>query len=159
MQVEDEDQDFFWPGISIDLSRATLFDFSLSQCQIRSGSFMGTRFYGAHSFYRTSVTDRLLFLNAQFYAAGDFRYARFPHVTSFANSHFHNDATFAMATFAGQTRFDGAVFERQPAFSGAIAFEPTAEWPDDFPAWPDGISFREKSDQAGWYEIVRQESS
>ncbi|MFJ9782613.1 pentapeptide repeat-containing protein [Amycolatopsis sp. NPDC101161] len=92
----------FWPDIDIDLTGATLVNFSLAECKIGAASFRGATFTGTARFGRATFTGDAWFDGARF---GDGR--------------FGGGAGFAFATFTGLTRFDGASFADGVWFDGA----------------------------------------
>lgn len=94
-----ESNPVFWPGISLELSGATLVDFTLAGAALDGADFAGARFIGA-----------AIFANARFRQATDFSSARFK----------DGRATFENAWFGFTTTFEGTDFGPCPAdFDGA----------------------------------------
>lgn len=83
--------DAFWTDVDLDLTGATLLDFDLSYCRVRTATFTHATF-----------TDHATFERAEF--TGD--------TTSFDQAKFVGTALFAGADFFGDTRFADAEFTR-----------------------------------------------
>lgn len=84
----------FWSDIDLDLTGATLIDFTMTKCALRSVSFTKAKFCGDAWFYRMT----------------------FPKDTDFEEATFANKSYFLMATFSGNTRFDNATFSGDTSF-------------------------------------------
>lgn len=94
----------FWPGISLDLTGATLVELDLENVSVVAATFDRATFTGRTSFSRATFTGDASFRQATF--AGD---ARFLKAT-------FTDASFVEATFAGEALFDEADFTRLARF-------------------------------------------
>ncbi|MGC3862345.1 pentapeptide repeat-containing protein [Micromonospora chersina] len=86
----------FWPGISLDLTGASLVDFEFAGLSVVGAAFDGTKFAGGAAF-----------TGATFFGSAGFRGASFD-----------EEAVFDKATFAGHTDFRGATFV-EAGFVGA----------------------------------------
>jgi len=125
-----DDHDTHWPAIVLDLTGATLIDFSLAGCKIRTGtfdraqftatasfdhaqftaaSFNGAQFTAIASFYGAQFAFAS-FDRAQFTATARFDHAQFTAVASFHGTRFTAVASFNDTQFTGETWFDGAQF-------------------------------------------------
>jgi hypothetical protein len=101
-------QQAFWPGISLDLTGATLIDFNFTQGSVIQVQFAGATFQGDGWFGKATFQGGAGFGGATF--QGD---ARFDEAT------FQGGAGFGGATFRGLARFDGATFQGNAGFGGA----------------------------------------
>jgi uncharacterized protein YjbI with pentapeptide repeats len=90
-------QQDFWPGISLELTGATLIDFTFEQVSVIKARFYGATFQGTTWF----------------------RWATFQEIAGFDEVTFYGHARFDEATFQGTTRFDRAAFQRTAAFRKA----------------------------------------
>jgi uncharacterized protein YjbI with pentapeptide repeats len=90
-------QQNFWPGISLELTGATLVDFTFEQVSVIQALFDGATFQGTTWF----------------------RWATFQTIAGFDEVTFDGHARFDEATFQGITRFDRATFQRTAAFRKA----------------------------------------
>lgn len=135
----------FWPDIDLDLSGATLIDFVLSGCAVRTFQADRARFIGPTSFAGTAFAGFVTFPGATFTGPVDFEGATFagpahfdgvtfganapatfnrdyrfhPFDVGFRNARFTAEATFSNATFTGATSFENVVFAGIPKFFGA----------------------------------------
>ena len=100
--------DGYWADADLDLSGATLIDFSLADCAVRSASFRRAEFVG-----------RTRFSNCRFSLATTFDSAVFSGFTTFHKAVFHSDARFIATHFAGGF-FNGVTFARNADFSKAV---------------------------------------
>ncbi len=129
-RIEASPEGTFWPGLSLDLTGATLVDFDLSGISIISASFTKTTFSGDARFDRATFSSGVWFGGATF--SGDvwfdratfsggarFDRATFSGVARFDRVTFSGDARFDRATFSGDARFDGATFSGVARFDGA----------------------------------------
>jgi uncharacterized protein YjbI with pentapeptide repeats len=99
----------FWPGISLDLTGATLIDFDFKQVSVVQARFGGATFQGDTGFN-----------NATFHGDAWFGRTTFNGLTHFDQTTFQGDARFPGAAFQGSTWFNGATFEGSRAwFNGA----------------------------------------
>jgi DNA-binding CsgD family transcriptional regulator len=96
-----EPVDSFWPGIDLDLTRATLIDFDVDHCQMRAAAFRQARFVGIASFHE-----------ARFTGVTSFRESRFADSAFFQNTQFDDHASFVGVQFADgdATTFNGTRF-------------------------------------------------
>src|SRR4051794_21654831 len=99
----------FWPGISLDLTGATLVGFDLRGIFVIRATFTKVTFSGGASFDGAIFSGDAEFDGATF--SGD---AGFDGVT------FSGDASFFVAIFSGEARFSGATFSGKTLFDGAI---------------------------------------
>lgn len=103
----------FWADIDLDLSEATLINFTLDHCLLRSCAMDNATFIG-----------RVGFTNSRFDVAAKFGGAQFEGTASFDHATFVMGANFASARFADVTkfysaRFDGPVNFSEVQFDGA----------------------------------------
>jgi hypothetical protein len=98
----------FWPDIDLDLTGATLIDFDLTYCKLRSARFGRAQFIG-----------KAWFGAARFAGDAWFSRARFAGIAWFREARFAGSAGFVGAQFAGSTLFDGAQFDKDAGFSEA----------------------------------------
>ncbi len=89
----------FWPNIDLDFTGATLDDFHLDDCRVRTARFDGTRFLGRATVRRMRAEG-----NAWF------REARFDGFTTFAAATFHRYASFLGARWDTPPRYDETRF-------------------------------------------------
>jgi hypothetical protein len=112
------DHPAFWPDMSIDLQRAKLIDFRLSDCAIVAADFSHALFIGATHIRGTTFARKVGFYGADFAALANFDRSVFEEGAFFSWAHFHGAARFARVRSVGgmrfhHTRFDAeAVFER-----------------------------------------------
>ena len=112
------DDPAYWPDMSIDLQRATLFDFRLGGCTIAAADFSHAKFVGATHIRGTTFARKVGFYGADFTALANFDQSVFEEGAFFSWAHFRGVARFARVRSAGgmrfhHTRFDAdAVFER-----------------------------------------------
>ena len=88
----------FWHDMRLDLTGATLIDFSLNYCIVSEAQFAGATFNGTAQFGEVTFNSDAGFCEATFDGA----------------------ARFDGATFSGTARFDGAIFSDAAWFGGAI---------------------------------------
>ncbi len=129
-------QETYWPGVSLDLTRATLVDLDLSGVSIVQAAFDEAIFTGAASFRRATFSGDASFSGATFADGVSFYWAvfsataAFNGATFFYNGELLSDADFSGATFYGWAEFwstkflNGAVFY-YASFSGAPMFQKT----------------------------------
>lgn len=98
----------FWPGLSLDLTGATLTDFDLHSAQVATVRFSAATFTGDTRFDRTSFTGTARFDGATFTG-----------VTRLDNAHFANAAIFRAASFGEAAWFGGTTFTRDASFDNA----------------------------------------
>jgi uncharacterized protein YjbI with pentapeptide repeats len=108
----------YWPGMSLDLSRASLFMLDLEGCEIATLRFYDARFFGPTNFRHTTVLGEVDFKSAQFHRESGFDGVRFLSAADFSNATFSKMATFRESTITDSTSFAGARFEEGTNFSG-----------------------------------------
>ncbi len=129
----------FWDDIDIDLTGATLINFCLRGCTVRSSTFTEATFVGDADFVEVIFNDGAAFGGATFggfagFGGATFTGVRFGGVTfssdaeftgvsfgdfaGFGEVTFSGGARFAGATFSGGD-FDGATFSGDAEFAGA----------------------------------------
>jgi hypothetical protein len=119
----------FWPGISLDLTGATLIDFSFDEGVAADAWFGGATFAGTASL-RETIFDHAWFTGATFGSHAWFGGACFYHA-EFDRAIFTGYADFSGATFGeGDARFNGAFFGgeaifHEAAFGGNAEFQAT----------------------------------
>jgi len=122
--------DTFWGTIDLDLTGATLIDFTLTECRISTGRFTGATFIGNARFSgamftgdalfnRTTFTREAEFNRATFAYGALFAVATFAKEARFSGAMFTGDTLFSLATFASEARFLGTTFTEQAAFNRA----------------------------------------
>jgi hypothetical protein len=102
-----EAQQAFWPGISLDLTGATLIDFNFKQVSVIQAQFVGATFQGYASFGEATFQGEAGFSGATF------------HDAIFGEVTFQGHAWFNEVTFQGRAWFDGAIFHSAAVFGGA----------------------------------------
>jgi hypothetical protein len=124
----------FWPGISLDLTGATLVNFSLRNASLRRAHFGRAAFLGEAQFGGVSFLDDAWFERATFAQGAHFRGAVF-----------RGYADFRWATFSGEAVFTGATFPDnvllRPAFDNAFVsrLDPSVDRTSRFVrTWPAG---------------------
>ena len=128
-QPADSSHTRFWPGIRLDLTDATLIDFSLANSAVTDVEFRGATFSGETRFGGATFGGDARFDGATF--SGDARFrgatfsgdARFDGATfgyaGFGGATFSGYAGFSEAAFSGDARFGGATFNGYAGFGGA----------------------------------------
>ncbi|HVK21467.1 MAG TPA: pentapeptide repeat-containing protein [Actinokineospora sp.] len=113
----------FWPGIDLDLTGATLIDFTVADCAIRTATFDKATFAGTTWFDGVTVTGDARFERAGF--AGDARFygATFTGNARFVRTGFADDAQFVGTEFTGDVLFSGARFAKSAWFDDATFTE------------------------------------
>ncbi|MFG1645724.1 pentapeptide repeat-containing protein [Amycolatopsis sp. NPDC049252] len=114
-------QPTFWPEIDIDLTGATLIDFSLFRCNVAEGCFGNATFVGeAEAVFRgATFTGDTVFSGATFTGDAGFGGATFTGDSVFSGATFTGDAGFGRATFTRGSTFAGASFADDTSFSEA----------------------------------------
>ncbi|GLW90787.1 hypothetical protein Aglo03_16030 [Actinokineospora globicatena] len=102
LHLRPESPESFWPDMDLGLTGATLIDFDLSRCRIRSATFAMVTFR-----YRVD------FSGTEFDSYVWFRAATFTDRARFDGARFGGVANFSEAVFQQQVRFDGAAFHDQ----------------------------------------------
>lgn len=118
----------FWPDVDLDLSGATLIDFRMAGCRLRSAVFDRAHFAGDITFAGAQFTGEARFGNARFVSRrADFRSAWFAARADFTGAGFAGDTEFVATKFGGPVLFGKAVFAgmvdfSQVAFAGVAGF-------------------------------------
>jgi uncharacterized protein YjbI with pentapeptide repeats len=155
----DEPVSTFWADIDLDLTGATLLDFTLARCVVRTTTFESAIFIGhtdftsavftgeadfrlasfadpnAIAYFQSTVfTDSAYFMGTTFAASAAFARARFGGAVYFMSSAFTSVADFAMVTFTSAVDFRAADFARSATFI-CTTFNSTADfYGANFPA-------------------------
>jgi Pentapeptide repeats (9 copies) len=109
----------FWPGMDIDLTGATLFDWRVDRWHPGDAIFAGATFVGWVGFAYATFTGRARFNDAFFKDDALFDRATFTRDAWFSGARFGGEAWFSDAIFARQALFDGARFEGSVRFTDA----------------------------------------
>jgi uncharacterized protein YjbI with pentapeptide repeats len=126
-------QQAFWPGISLDLTGATLVDFNFAQVSVIQGQFAEATFHGDARFGKATFQGDARFDEATFQGDAQFGKVTFQRDASFAGATFQRDPWFGGATFQGDAWFGKATFQ-----GGAWFTEMTFQGG----AWFDGATFQ-----------------
>ena len=102
--------DLFWPGIRLDLTGATLIDFSCDGAELADAQFRGATFHSDARFGGAAFNGRAEFGAATFHGKARFEKATFHGDAEFGGTIFNSTARFGGATFHGTVRFGGATF-------------------------------------------------
>ncbi|EOD66399.1 pentapeptide repeat-containing protein [Amycolatopsis vancoresmycina] len=97
----------FWPGITLNLTRAVLCHFDFRGCRVGHVRFGGARFAGWTRFEDVEFTGYAIFGGSTFDRSANFVRARF-----------HGRAVFRGTTFRSNAMFDEAVFSDEALFGG-----------------------------------------
>lgn len=108
----------FWPDIHLDLAGATLIDFALLTCSVRSAMFSNARFTGYAIFIGSRFNREAIFDAARFNGRAHFDDAEFKDVASFDEVQFGDRTTFHRSKFAEPASFTGAGFGGNTSFAG-----------------------------------------
>jgi hypothetical protein len=146
-------QQDFWPGISLDLTGATLVDFNFEQLSAISVQFAGATFQGDAWFSWATFQSYVWFDRATFQSAAVFHHATFQRTAVFEGATFEGSADFEAATFEGSADFEAATFKSsadfdRATFQGAAVFDEAhvlhfdnrhkaRRWPDGWTVLPD----------------------
>lgn len=106
----------FWPDIHLDLTGATLIDFSFGNCLFGKTIFKEATFSGNAMFSGAFFKDAAWFNGATFNNAAWFNNASFNGLIMFDQVTFRNDAWFNEATFNNEAWFSGATFNGHTRF-------------------------------------------
>ncbi|MCE7009439.1 pentapeptide repeat-containing protein [Kibdelosporangium philippinense] len=152
--LQPEQSATFWANMNIDLSGATLIDFSLiggkvGKVWFDEATFIGfttfdrTVFTGEASFQRTAFADEAWFAEAKFADGALFLGAKFKGHAMIADTEFAAEAAFNQAEFAGggsfaYTKFADPVSFDNAKFGDTASFANT-QFADD--AWFEGVVF------------------
>ncbi|MGN9788627.1 pentapeptide repeat-containing protein [Nonomuraea sp. ZG12] len=129
----------YWPGISLNLSDATLIDFCF-QGRVNDADFTGALFVGVANFAHASFDGHAVFRNARFEGgAGHFYGTWFGLRAIFINTDFGKaEAVFEGATFAGMLFLRDAKFGGGVTLRGARALADFNTGWGDTRRWPEG---------------------
>ncbi|SDN49124.1 Uncharacterized protein YjbI, contains pentapeptide repeats [Geodermatophilus siccatus] len=108
--TEPSPEAIFWPGISIDLTGASLVDLSLRSASVIRADFSRATFSGDASFDGATFSGDARFDGATFSGDARFDGATFSGDARFDGATFSGDVWFGKATFFGDARFDEANF-------------------------------------------------
>ncbi|WP_072481735.1 pentapeptide repeat-containing protein [Amycolatopsis australiensis] len=108
----------YWPGMSIDLQRATLVDFRLSGCTLAAADFSRARFVGAVHIRGARFTRRAAFYGTEFTDIANFDRTVFEEGAFFSRSRFARDVRFTRVRSGGRFQFAETVFEAVADFEG-----------------------------------------
>jgi hypothetical protein len=117
----------FWPGISLDLTGATLIDFGQQNLHSAVAAFDGATFTGNTMFDGATFTGDAWFNAATFTGDAWFNGATFTGDAWFRGATFTGDAWFNGATFTGDAWFRGATFTGNAWFT-EVTFTGTARF-------------------------------
>jgi uncharacterized protein YjbI with pentapeptide repeats len=120
----------FWPGISVDLTGATLIDFDFMDVSVLQARFNEATFHGDAWFLRSAFQGDVSFNEATFQGPGVFEsaafqggvwffWATFHDLAQFVDVTFQGNASFVGTTFQGHARFNRATFRDHASFHGA----------------------------------------
>ncbi|SMC98643.1 pentapeptide repeat-containing protein [Kibdelosporangium aridum] len=110
--------DTFWPAIDIDLSGATLIDFTLLDGRVGRAWFDEASFTGFTTFDLTEFTADTSFQAATFAGEAWFMGTKFAGSALFMGAKFSGNTMITDAEFANEATFNYAEFADRPAFSG-----------------------------------------
>jgi hypothetical protein len=130
----------FWPGISLDLTGATLVDFIFMQVSVVQAEFVGTTFQGTAEFRRATFQGTAAFHDATFKGTAWFAEATFQDAVAFTRATFQGTAAFNDAIFLDAAWFDKATFQGTARFGGVRVAN--LDDPDKERVWPDGWTVR-----------------
>jgi uncharacterized protein YjbI with pentapeptide repeats len=127
-------QHVFWPGISLDLTGATLIDFNFSKVSVIRTKFDRANFHGYTSFNDATIhgdgtfRGEARFSEATFHGDASFTRATFQSTAWFMRATFQDDAWFRGATFQGDAMFDKATFRGEAGFEGIFGDRAGFHW-------------------------------
>ncbi|MGV9363025.1 pentapeptide repeat-containing protein [Amycolatopsis sp. NPDC003731] len=107
----------FWPGMSLNLKRATLVDFELNGAEMAAADFSHARFLGA-THIDAKFTEKAWFFGAEFMWLVNFRDSSFLAGAVFSWARFRGIAHFAATRSAGRMLFFKARFDDEARFDG-----------------------------------------
>jgi hypothetical protein len=113
------DEPGYWPGMSVDLQRATLVDFRLSGCTVVAADFSRAKFLGAVHIRGTNFARRAGFYGTRFTALANFDRSVFAEGAFFSWANFAGDALFTRTRSTGGFQFYNTVFEGEADFEGS----------------------------------------
>ncbi|MFC6881452.1 MULTISPECIES: pentapeptide repeat-containing protein [Actinomadura] len=106
-----------WQDVSLDLTGATLTDFTLADCRVRDADFSSATFVGAARLTGASFSGIAGFERASFSSSAWFTGASFSGEARFYKASFSADAWFVGTCFSGGAQFS------ETFFSGGVSFE------------------------------------
>ena len=109
----------FWPNIRLDLTGATLIDFSLVNAVMADTNFHEAAFSGDARFGWATFGGDARFDGAVFSRGAQFGQAVFSGDAQFGEASFRGDASFDKAAFSGDAWFDKAAFSGDARFGKA----------------------------------------
>lgn len=152
----------FWPDIRLDLTGATLIDFSFFRVVVAEAWFSTATFTGTAQFGEATFTGIAWFHGATFTADATFSRATFTGLANFSEATFTGDVWFSLATFAADAEFNEATFGGnatfyKTTFDGDAEFQPatftgdTAFYDATFGAcaWFSGATFADRAGFSG----------
>jgi uncharacterized protein YjbI with pentapeptide repeats len=142
-----------WPSMSLNLTGATLVNFSLMRSEVKGAIFSRAIFHGPSYFYEFAATGRAHFQGANFLDSANFGRAHFPHVTNFWEAHFHEFADFSNAVFDGQAHFKEAIFDKGINFSARVRVRYADD--EELSSWPSGCQLAVIDDT--WVTLSRRD--
>ncbi|MDA3624824.1 pentapeptide repeat-containing protein [Saccharopolyspora sp. WRP15-2] len=122
----------FWDGINLDLTGATLINFSLSGCWVARCRFDYASFVGGAEFRAAQFGDVATFIGAEFSKGVTFRNTRFAGRAAFDRAQIRGVALFANSRFGGLSSFSQTVMDESDFFDAwfeSVAF-PRAQFKD-----------------------------
>ncbi|WP_349497486.1 pentapeptide repeat-containing protein [Crossiella sp. CA-258035] len=133
----------FWPDIDLDLTAATLVDFTLTDCRVRTARFDRADFTGEASFTGT-----------EFAGNATFSRAIFRELASFSGVVVGATARFGRAIFSDVASFDGSTFAGKATFTGVRL---RLDVPADMTrSWPAGLAVQASADEGGCWSRNRR---
>lgn len=121
----------YWSGIEIDLTGASLYNFSLAGCTIHKATFTRTVFMGVTRFRGTTFTTDTSFDSTEFLGPVSFRDAQFHHDANFDDTKFRKICSFKETEFRRESRFYKISNLDRLDFAGAT-FTATVEFTGGF---------------------------
>jgi hypothetical protein len=112
----------FWPGMSLDLTGATLVDLDLMDTSVVHATFSEAAFSGDANFQGATFSGNARFGEATFSGNAWFRGATFSSVALFTGATFSREAWFRGATFSSVASFGMAIFSGDASFDEATFF-------------------------------------
>ena len=120
----------FWSDVDLDLREATLVDFDLSRCIVRTADLELATFVGDAAFWSATFINSAYFRLVTFSNEVDFGEATFTGRANFASATFPAYVTFGAATFINSAGFEATTFTgdagfREATFTGDADFGAT----------------------------------
>ncbi|ASU80232.1 hypothetical protein CDG81_20350 [Actinopolyspora erythraea] len=126
----------FWPDISLDLTTATLQDWSMVDCRVHHARLDRARFHGPASFDRAEFTGEVRAREVVFRDEAWFADTEFRGFVRLDRAEFHAEADFDRAVFHEWVSLAGAVFHGDRSFDGTRPEKPE-QGPPEPPTWGD----------------------